>query len=47
MYMHVYSEQTCVSEAIGSLEVATRMVNTLSLFSSNEAIEEIATTDLK
>ena len=39
--------QLCVSSAISSLESATRMVNQLSLFSSNEEIDEVATTDLK
>ncbi|XP_033105718.1 immunoglobulin-binding protein 1-like [Anneissia japonica] len=39
--------QELVSEAISLLEQATHMVNDLALFSSNEQIDEIATTDLR
>ena len=39
--------QACVSEGIATLEKATHLVNQLSLFSSNEAVEEVSTTDLK
>lgn len=39
--------QVKVKRAIMQLEEATRMVNQLNLFSRNEALEEISTTDLK
>jgi hypothetical protein len=43
----LYIMQARVSEGIASLEKATHLVNQLSLFSSNEAVEEVSTTDLK
>ena len=39
--------QAYVSEGIATLEKATHLANQLSLFSSNEAVEEVSTTDLK
>ena len=39
--------QACVSEGIATLEKATHLANQLSLFSSNEAVEEVSTVDLK
>ena len=47
MSLHLLNLQECVVQGVGLLEEATRMVNRLSLFSSNEQLEEITTADLK
>ena len=39
--------QSTVQNGIEKLEEAHRLVNELSLFSSNEELDELATTDLK
>ncbi len=41
------SLQVLVCDGVSSLEKATRMVNQLSLFSGNEAVEELPTSDLR
>ncbi len=46
-HTHTHTEQSCLSESISALEKATHMANQLGLFSSNEEVEEVATTDLK
>lgn len=45
--VHTMHKQTSVLTGIQVLESATHMANQLSLFSANEEVDEITTTNLK